>query len=104
MFSAGSATASSSPVAAIMPGQLGPVMERTLLVAIAFALFGAGMVILTTCSRIVFAMSRDSRFPGHRLMRRVNPHTQTPVPATILIAVLGVLLMVARYQEPLCCN
>ena len=49
-------------------------------------------------------MSRDSRFPGDRLMRRVNPHTQTPVPATILIAVLGVLLMVARYQEPLCCN
>ena len=46
--------------------------------------------ILATCSRIVFAMSRDSRFPGHHLMRRVNPRTQTPVPAAILIVVVGV--------------
>ena len=28
-------------------------------------------------------------------MRRVNPRTQTPVPATILIVVVGVVLMVA---------
>ncbi|MFC7642140.1 APC family permease [Streptosporangium lutulentum] len=46
------------------------------------------------CSRIVFAMSRDSRFPAHRLMRRVDPRTHTPVPATILIFVIGVVLMV----------
>ncbi len=36
-----------------------------------------------------------ARFPAHRLMRRVNPRTQTPIPATILIFVLGVVLMVA---------
>ncbi|MEW2087156.1 amino acid permease [Streptomyces sp. NPDC005283] len=88
-------TASGSPVAAIMHDQFGPVMERVLLVAIAFAFFGAGMVVMTACSRIVFAMSRDSRFPAHRLMRRVNPRTRTPVPATILIFVVGVVLMVA---------
>ncbi|WP_326648673.1 MULTISPECIES: amino acid permease [unclassified Streptomyces] len=88
-------TASGSPVAAIMHDQFGPVMERVLLVAIAFAFFGAGMVVMTACSRIVFAMSRDSRFPAHRLMRRVNPRTHTPVPATILIFVVGVVLMVA---------
>src|SRR6195952_4887761 len=84
-----------SPVAAIMRDQLGPVMERTLLVAITFAFFGAGMVTITSCSRIVFAMSRDARFPAHRIMGRVNPYTRTPIPATILIFVLGVLLMVA---------
>ena len=78
-----------------MRDQLGPVMERTLLVAITFAFFGAGMVTLATCSRIVFAMSRDARFPAHRLMRRVDPRTQTPIPATILIFVVGVVLMVA---------
>ncbi|MDT2007165.1 amino acid permease [Rhodococcus opacus] len=88
-------SASESPVALIMRDQLGPVMERTLLVAIIFAFFAAGMVTMATCSRIVFAMSRDSRFPAHRLMRRVNPRTQTPVPATILICVVGVVLMVA---------
>jgi amino acid transporter len=84
-----------SPVASIIRDQLGPVMERILLSAIVFAMFGAGMVVMAACSRQVFAMVRDARFPAHNLMRRVNPRTQTPVPATILILVVGVVLMVA---------
>jgi amino acid transporter len=88
-------TASDSAVALIIRDQLGPVAERILLVGITVAFFGAGMVVMAACSRIVFAMSRDSRFPAHRLMRRVSPRTQTPVPATILILVVGVVLMVA---------
>ena len=87
-------SASGSPVADIMRDQLGVVTERALLVAITIAFFGAGMVVLATCSRIVFAMSRDSRFPVHRMMRRVDARTQTPIPATILIFVVGVILMV----------
>lgn len=53
------------------------------------------MVTLATCSRMVFAMSRDARFPAHRLMRQVNPRTRTPIPATILIIGVGVVLMAA---------
>ncbi|MER6312032.1 amino acid permease [Streptomyces sp. NPDC001657] len=75
--------------------QLGPARERTLLIAITVAFFGAGMVVLTACSRIVFVMSRDARFPAHRLMRRVSPRTHTPVPATVLIFGVGIVLMVA---------
>lgn len=70
-------------------------MERTLLVAITIAFFGAGIVVMVACSRLVFAMSRDGRFPAHRLMRRVNPRTRTPIPATVLVFALGVVLMVA---------
>jgi amino acid transporter len=88
-------SSSASPVAAIIRDQLGPVMERTLLIGITLAFFGAGMVTMAACSRIVYAMARDSRFPAHRLMQRVNPRTHTPVPATILIFVIGVILMVA---------
>lgn len=88
-------SAEGSPVAAIMRDQLGPAMERTLLVAIAIAFFGAGIVVMVACSRLVFAMSRDARFPAHRLMRRVNSRTRTPIPATVLVFALGVVLMVA---------
>jgi hypothetical protein len=58
-------------------------------------------VIIATCGGPirrpdrVFAMSRDGRFPVHRLRRRVSPRTQTPVPATVLILAVGVVLMVA---------
>jgi amino acid transporter len=70
-------SASESPVVLIMHDQLGPVMERTLLVAITFAFFGAGMVTLTSCSRIVFAMARDARFPVYGLMRQDDPHRRS---------------------------
>ena len=82
-------TASGSPVAAIIRDQLGSGGEKSFLSAITIAFFGAGMAVMTACSRIVFAMARDARFPAHRLMRRVNPRTQTPIPATILILLSG---------------
>jgi amino acid transporter len=88
-------SASGSPVAAIIRSQLGAVVERILLAGLSFAMFGAGMVVMAACARQVFAMARDRRFPAHGLMRRVNPKTQTPVPATILIVVIGVVLMLA---------
>jgi amino acid transporter len=69
-------------------------MERTLLVAITFAFFGAGMVTLATASRLFFAMARGARLPAHGRRRRVDPRTHTPVPATILMVVVGGVLMV----------
>ena len=85
---------SGSPVAAIMHNQLGSATERILLVAVTFAFFGAGTVTMASCSRLVFAMSRDSRFPAHQVLRRINPHTHTPIPATILILAVGFVLMI----------
>jgi amino acid transporter len=88
-------SADGSPVAAIIRDQLGPVAERILLAVIVFAIFGGGMVVLAACSRQAFAMARDARFPAHKLLRRVNPRTQTPIFATVLVLVIGVVLMVA---------
>ncbi|MCB0939596.1 MAG: amino acid permease [Mycolicibacterium sp.] len=89
------ATATDSPVALILRDQLGVVMERSLLVAIVIAFFGAGTVTLATCARMVFAMARDDRFPAARLMQRVSPRTHTPIPATVLIVALGIALIAA---------
>lgn len=89
------ATATDSPVALILHDQLGVVMERSLLVAIVIAFFGAGMVTLATCARMVFAMARDDRFPAPTLMQRVSPRTHTPIPATVLIVILGMALIAA---------
>ncbi|MFJ1974022.1 amino acid permease [Streptomyces sp. NPDC087903] len=88
-------SASGSPVAAIMRDRLGPATEKTLLVAITIAFFGAGIVVMVACSRLVYAMSRDGRFPAHRLMRRVNPRTRTPIAATVLVFALGIVLVLA---------
>jgi len=86
---------SESPVAEIMREQFGPGLERPFLLVIAIAFFGAGLVSIAAASRIIFAMARDARFPAHGLFKKVNHRTQTPIPATLLVAVLGVVLMVA---------
>jgi amino acid transporter len=87
-------SASDSPVAEIMNEQFGPGLERPLLLAIAIAFFGAAVVSMAAASRIIFAMSRDQRFPAHRLFKRVNSTTGTPIPATLLQLGVGIALMV----------
>lgn len=82
-------SAGDSPVARILNEQLGPAAERVLLVTIATAFFGAGLVSIAATGRIVFAMASDARFPAHGLMRRVSPRTRTPIPATIVELLLG---------------
>jgi amino acid transporter len=89
----GRVSASASPVAEIMHEQFGPGLERPFLVVIAIAFFGAGLVSMAGTSRIIFSMARDERFPGHRLFKRVNPVTRTPIWATVLQLVLGIALM-----------
>jgi amino acid transporter len=86
---------SESPVAEIMNERFGAGLERPFLVAIALAFFGAALVSMVSGARYIFAMSRDGRFPGHKVMRRVNPRTKTPIPATLLVLTVGVVLMVA---------
>ncbi|MBN9177294.1 MAG: amino acid permease [Microbacterium sp.] len=94
-------TADPSPVAAIIRSQLGPVWERMLLGGIVFAFFGAGLVIMAAGARQAFAMARDGRFPLGVLMSRVNRRTRTPVFATVVIVVIGVILMLALPGEAL---
>jgi amino acid transporter len=91
----GRVSTSDSPVAEIMHEQFGPGLERPFLLVIAIAFFGAALVSMAATSRIIFAMSRDGRFPAHGLFKRVNPRTQTPIPATLLLLALGIVLMVA---------
>lgn len=92
---------SGSPVALIIREQLGPVAERILLAGIVLAMFGAGMVVMAACSRQAFAMARDARFPGHRVIQRVNPRTQTPIAATLLILAVGIVLMATLHGAAL---
>jgi amino acid transporter len=84
---------SGAAVAQILTDQFGPAVERPLLLVIALAFFAAALVAMAATSRIVFAMSRDERFPAHGLFRRVGSRTRTPIPATLLVLVLGVVLM-----------
>lgn len=84
---------SSTPIAEVISRVLGPVVGDALLVLIVVAIFACGMVILMTGSRLVWAMSRDRRFPGHALLGRVSPRTRTPLAATVFVFVVGEVIL-----------
>jgi amino acid transporter len=84
---------SGTPVADVISRVLGPFVGDALLVMIVMAIFSCGMVILMTATRLVWAMSRDARFPGHALWRKVSPRFGTPTAATWLVCILGELIL-----------
>jgi len=76
-------TSSATPVADIVTQTLGNVVGDIFLVLVTFSIFACGLVIFITATRLIWAMSRDQRFPGHSLFRQVDTRTGTPLSATI---------------------
>ncbi|NUR10198.1 MAG: amino acid permease [Nocardioidaceae bacterium] len=78
-------------LSAILEDVTGSTWPATVLAAGAVvSIFSVTLVVLYGQTRILFAMSRDGMLP--ELFHRVNPRTLTPVPNTIIVAVVIALL------------
>ncbi len=86
-------TASATPVADIVTQMLGTVIGDIFLVFVTFSIFACGLVIFITVTRLTWAMSRDERFPGYSLFRRVGRQTSTPIAATLFCGILIVVVL-----------
>jgi amino acid transporter len=92
--------ASATPVADVISRVLGPVVGTGLLVLVVIAIFACGMVILLTGVRLVWAMSRDERFPGHQAWARISPRFGTPLAATGFLFVIAQLILAVFALRP----
>jgi basic amino acid/polyamine antiporter, APA family len=78
-------------LAAILESVTGSTWPGTVLAAGAvISIFSVTLVVTYGQTRILFAMGRDGMIPP--LFHKVNPRTLTPVPATIIVAVVVSLL------------
>jgi amino acid transporter len=84
----GATTADPAPVALILEDVLGAGIEKIFLFFICVSMFCCGMIIMTTHTRLTWAMARDRRLPGHQLWSRVPNATGGPTWATILVVVV----------------
>lgn len=80
---------SATPVAAVITAVLGPVVGTILLVLVVISIFSCGLVITLSGTRLVWAMSRDQRFPGWQLLHRIHRARQTPLNASIFMFVVA---------------
>lgn len=93
--------ASGTPVADVIKDVLGPVVGTALLVLVVISIFSCGLVITLSGARLVWAMSRDARFPGHTHLSKISPRFGTPLHATIFISVIGELILaVFGFADP----
>ncbi|MBQ17419.1 MAG: amino acid permease [Planctomycetaceae bacterium] len=83
--------ASDYPLPEIIRINLGSTMSNLFLGLVVVSVFACGLIIMASGSRLVYAMARDNVFPASQLFRRVSPGSAVPVPAILLILVLGVL-------------
>jgi len=83
-----------APIAYIATYWLGPVVSRIFLIAVVYSVFALIVVSIAAVGRTFFALSRDKVLPGSGLLARVNPRSQTPVPAIILSTLLMIVVMV----------
>jgi amino acid transporter len=78
-------------LAAILEQVTGSTWPATVLAAGAvISIFSVTLVVIYGQTRILFAMGRDGMIPP--IFHRVNPRTLTPVPATIIVAIVVSLL------------
>ena len=86
--------ADTAPIAYIATYWLGPVVARVFLVAVVYSVFALIVVSIAAVARTIFALSRDNVLPASHVLGRVNPTSQTPIPAIILSTLLMVVVMV----------
>ncbi|MEN4474468.1 amino acid permease [Mycolicibacterium cosmeticum] len=84
---------SGTPIADVIQDILGSFVGTALLVLVAIAIFACGLVILMTGVRLVWAMSRDERFPGWQLLRTVSPRFKTPLNATVFMTIVAAAIL-----------
>lgn len=89
----GSAAQSATPVATVITAVLGSVVGKILLVLVVISIFSCGLVITLSGTRLVYAMSRDERFPGWRLLKRIHPRTATPLNATVFMMAIAQIIL-----------
>jgi amino acid transporter len=87
-------------VISILYTALSPAMFKLVLVISTVGQFFCALACLTSCSRMMYAFSRDGGMPGHQYWSKVNRH-QVPENAVLASAIAGVLITLpALWKSP----
>jgi amino acid transporter len=75
-------------------------VQDIILFLVCFAFFSCGTAVQGAGARVAFSYARDHAIPGHALIRRISPRTETPVYAILLAAVIPVLFALLVHVSP----
>jgi amino acid transporter len=78
-----------NPLFYIFDAQVGAVAVAVLKVVVFIAMFSALLANMAVGTRMTYSLARDGMLPGSRALAWVNPRTQTPMVAIVLVAVIS---------------
>ncbi|MGV0815780.1 amino acid permease [Mycolicibacterium boenickei] len=84
---------SGTPIADVIRDVLGSFVGTALLIFVAVGIFACGLVITMSGVRLVWAMSRDQRFPGWQVLHKVSPRFKTPLNATVAMFIISSVIL-----------
>jgi amino acid transporter len=67
---------------------------------VVFSMFAIAVVGAGAQSRLAYSMARDNMLPGSKAMAKVDPHTQTPIVALLVLAFIDIGILVYGYTQP----
>ena len=76
----------------IISGTLGPTMAKVFLVLVLISMFACSLVNMTGASRVLFAMSRDNRFPASVMLQKISAH-HVPLVAIWLVTIVAAFFL-----------
>jgi len=90
----------SGSVIAILANALSPLLFKLVLLISAGGQLFCAIACLTSCSRMMFAFSRDGAVPGHKRLSKVNK-SLVPIHAVLASAITGILITLpALWKSP----
>jgi amino acid transporter len=75
-------------------------VQDIILFLVCFAFFSCGTAVQGAGARVAFSYARDHAVPGHRLLRKISPRTETPVYAILLGAIIPALFALLVHISP----
>jgi amino acid transporter len=90
---------SGTPLLVIAGDWLPSWLVKTFIAFVIFSMFAILVIGAGAQARLAYSLSRDNMLPLSRFLRRVNPHTQTPIVALLVFGVIDVGVMIYGYFQ-----
>jgi amino acid transporter len=75
-------------------------LVKVFIAFVVFSMFAILVVGAGAQARLAYSLSRDNMLPFSGTLRKVNPRTQTPIIALLVLAVVDIGVMIYGYNQP----
>ena len=82
-----------NPLMAILESKLSANLMRIVMLVVYISIFACGVASMAAATRLLFALARDNMLPGSTYLRRIDPASQAPREAILVVWVVSCVVI-----------